>query len=450
MIWRRLVFLTTGVWLAAGLARAEDWPQFLGPRSNGTSSETNLLDSWPTEGPTMLWAKHIGTGYSAPSVRGERLVLHHRLADDEVIECLDATSGEPKWRYAYPSRFEDPYGYNNGPRGTPLLTTNRCYTLGAEGRLVCLDLASGGLVWERDSAKDWQVPEAFFGVGTSPVLDQGKLLVMIGGQTNAGMVALAASTGETLWESVGERNWSGKPMLGWPGQRTVVWKPWDKQASYATPVLATIDGRRLAFCLMRQGLVALSPETGEVFFSRWFRAQVEESVNAASPLVVDDQVLISAAYRRVGTILLRIRAEGRGFEESWNSTNLEAHWSTPVHRAGFVFGFSGRSESDSRLRCLELKTGRLVWDRDESWKRTAGRQPGTFGRGSLVLVDGKLLVLGEGGLLGLFLASEGQSKLLARWQVPQLGFPCWTAPVVSGGRAYLRSEDRLICLSIRR
>src|SRR5687768_10028585 len=111
---------------------AEDWPQFLGPRANGISGETNLIEKWPTNGPPLVWQKTIGTGYSAPSVRNGLLVLHHRVKDEEVVEAFEAASGKLRWRYAYASAFVDPYGYNNGPRCTPLLTSNRCYTFGAE------------------------------------------------------------------------------------------------------------------------------------------------------------------------------------------------------------------------------------------------------------------------------------------------------------------------------
>lgn len=149
---------------------AADWPQFLGPNANGISAEKNLVDAFPDEGPPLLWEKDVGTGYSAPSVRAGKLVLHHRLKNEEIVEAFDAVSAKPVWRYAYPSTFVDPYGYNNGPRCTPLLTSNLCYTFGAQGKLLCLNLMNGEKVWERDTQKDWQVPEAFFGVGSTPIL----------------------------------------------------------------------------------------------------------------------------------------------------------------------------------------------------------------------------------------------------------------------------------------
>src|SRR5712671_7464436 len=106
-----LVFLPTAT--AAGNQADEDWPQCLGPHRNGTSEETGLLDQWPTNGLPVVWEKRIGTGYSAPSVRGDRLVLHHRVGDEEIVECFQAATGKPLWRHGYPSQFVDPYGYNN-------------------------------------------------------------------------------------------------------------------------------------------------------------------------------------------------------------------------------------------------------------------------------------------------------------------------------------------------
>lgn len=137
---------------------AQDWPQFLGPTRNGVSTETGLLDKFPATGPKTLWELKTGPGYAAPSITGEQLILFHRTNDYEIIQSLHATTGQPGWLYTYPSHYEDPYGYNNGPRCTPLLTSNRCYTFGAEGKLLCLDRLTGRLLWQRDTATDWKIP----------------------------------------------------------------------------------------------------------------------------------------------------------------------------------------------------------------------------------------------------------------------------------------------------
>jgi outer membrane protein assembly factor BamB len=443
----------------------DDWPRFLGARGDNTSSETGLLEQWSGGGPPRLWARLIGSGYSAPSVRGDRLVLHHRLEDEEIVEAFDAAEGKPLWRHAYPSQFRDPFGYNNGPRCTPLLTSNRCYTFGAEGKLLCLDLRTGTRIWHRDMAREWNVPEPFFGVGSTPLLEGNRLLVMVGSQPNSGVVALDVNTGKTLWENVGRTNWEGVAMLGWPGEPPCRWTGEEKLARYSSPVAATIHGRRHVFCLTRQGLGSLNPTNGEIYFSRWFQSPVNESVNAMCPVVWNDLVLISAAYYRVGAVLLRVRPDGRSFDEVWRSPPdpkqrdpatgrfvepvLELHWNTPVLHDGFLYAFSGRNEPDATFRCVEFMTGRLLWSRDERWRAHSTAQPSVYGRGSAILADRHLIVLGEGGRLGLFKLNSKQPEEVCSFQVPQLEYPCWAGPVLSHKRLYLRSETQLICFDLR-
>ncbi len=447
-------------------ANGEDWPRFLGPRGDNISRETGLLDKWPTNGPTLLWEKRVGTGYSAPSVRDGFLVLHHRLENEEIVEAFDPADGRAFWRHSYGSRFVDPFGYNNGPRCTPLLTSNRCYTLGAEGRLLCLNLRDGKVIWSRDTAKEWNVPEAFFGVGSTPLLEGDKLIVMVGGQPNAGVVALDAETGRTLWENVGRTNWHGVVTTGWRREEPYHWTGQEKLASYASPVAATIHGRRHLFCVMRQGLVSLNPTNGAVNFSYWFQSLANDSVNAMGPVVQDDLLLISAAYYRIGSVMLRVRPDGKAVETVWRQPvqipnslpairatppqPLELHWTTPVLHDGHLYAFSGRDEPDAQFNCVEWKSGKLKWSRDEKCQKHPphGAQFPTYGRGSAILADGKLIALGEGGKLGLFRADTREALEISSFQVPQLGYPCWAGPILAHKRLYLRSENRLLCFNL--
>ena len=444
--------------LLATTTFAADWPEFMGPTRDQVSSETGLLEKFPENGPRLVWEKAAGKGYSAPSVRGDLLVLHHRLGSEEIVEASDAKTGAPRWKQAYPSSYNDPFGYNNGPRCTPLLTADRCYTLGAEGVLLCLELATGKVVWRRDTQKDWEVPEAFFGVGSSPILEDGLLYVQVGAQPNSGVVAFDAATGKTVWENVGEKTWTGVPMTGWPGQRTVVWNradpTFEKQASYATPVVATIHGQRHLLVFTRQGLVSLDPKTGALNFAFWFRCRQNESVNAMTPVVSGDLVFLSTAYYKFGSVLLRVKPDGKGVEEVWRSLDLEIHWTTPVLTGGHLYSFSGRNEPDAHFRCVEWATGKLKWDRSEGWPNGShgrvnhGDEPKVFGRGSAILADGKLFALGEAGLLGIFRPNAEKLEELSRWQVPQLGYPCWASPVLANRLLYLRDEDRLVCYDL--
>ena len=445
--------------------RAEDWPRFLGPKGDNSSPETGLLDRWSTNGPSILWEKPVGTGYSAPSIRGATIVLHHRLGDEEIIDAMDVATGKARWQQKYPSRFRDPFGYNNGPRCSPLLTTNRCYTFGAEGKLFCVNLGDGKVIWQRDTRNDWTIPEAFFGVGSTPLLEGGKLFVMVGGQPDATVVALDPDTGRTLWESVGKQTWDGVTPIGWRTTKPYAWTGNEMMVSYSSPIAATIHGQRHLLCLTRQGLVSLNPTNGAVNFKRWFQCQVNESVNAMTPVVLDEHIFISSAYYRSGSVVLRVKPDGKSFDEVWRSPQnpfardatsgeyeapvMEVHWNTPVLVDGYLYGFSGRNEPDASFRCVELKTGKLMWSRDEGWPAHSAKQPGVYGRGSPIFADGKIIALGEGGRLGMFRPNPKQAEEMCAWQVPALKYPTWAGPVLSEKRLFLRSEDRLVCVDLK-
>ncbi|MEA3208521.1 MAG: hypothetical protein QOE70_1578 [Chthoniobacter sp.] len=431
----------------------------MGPNRDQTSTETDLLETLPSSGPKLVFEKQVGTGYSAPSIHGEWMVVHHRVGNAEIVEACAAATGQTIWKFPYPSSFRDPFGYNNGPRCSPLLTSDRCYTLGAEGMLVCLQLKDGRMLWRRDTQKEFDVPEAFFGVGSSPVLEDGLLFVQIGAQPSSAVVAFDGATGRIVWANGGEKTWNGVPMTGWPGERLVSWSrsdpAFEKQASYATPVLATIHGRRHLLVFTRQGLISFEPKTGAVNFSFWFRARQDSSVNAMTPVVSGDLILLSSAYFKTGSVLLRVKPDGKSVDEVWRGLALEMHWTRPVLTAGHLYAFSGRNEPDARFRCVELATGAVKWDRPEGWpnaghvKLGAGEKaPNVFGRGSAILADGRLIALGEAGLLGLFRPNSEKLEELGRWQVPKLSYPCWAAPVLANRRLYLRDEQWVVCYDL--
>ncbi len=444
----------------------EDWPCFLGPQHTGISGETGLLKAWAAGGPPRLWDREIGTGYSAPSVLGNRLVLHHRLKDEEIVECLRADTGEPAWKHAEASRFEDPYGYNNGPRCSPVLTKDRCYTLGAEGKLICLSLLDGSMIWKRELRTEYKIPDGFFGIGASPLLEGNTLIVLVGGQPNSGVVAFDAATGKPLWANVGQSTWD-KAATGWSGEAEYEWTGDEMVASYSSPICATIHGQRHLLCLMRHGLVSLDPATGKERFHYWFRPRVHESVNAAQPVVAGDTIMISAAYR-LGAALLKVKPDGQSYDVVWkNASNLLTHWSTAIHHDGEFYGFSGRHENEGLFRCLKAGTGEVLWETpgmtEEQVKnlkqspdgKVISAQDGKvlpwpfYGRASKIMADGMFIVLAErGGMLSLVKVSPTQFDEVSRCEVSGLKYPSWTAPVLSRGRLYLRCEDRLICLDL--
>lgn len=461
------LFMAGQLLVATALAPAAepDWPVFLGPSGVGISTETGLLKRWPEGGLPLVWDREIGTGYSAPSIKGDRLVVHHRVGDQEVVECLNANTGASLWKQTSFSDFSDPYGYNNGPRCSPLLTEEYCYTFGAQGRLLCLRLSDGKQVWQRETQRDFQVPQAFFGVGSSPILEGDRLIVLVGGQPDAGVVAFSAREGRTLWQSVGKQTWDGE-ATGWPSPEKYTWTGEEMVVSYASPIAATIHGKRHVLCLMRHGLVSVDPETGAENFHYWFRSREHESVNAARPIVLGDYILITAAYR-TGAALLKVAPDGRGVTEVWrDGRNLSAHWTTPVPVGDVVYGFDGRHENEATLRCLEISTGKVRWE-TTGWEsptdhlravsRSTVLNTNTnqveawpyYGRGSAILAEGNLIVLGERGTLALVQADPEKFVEISRFNPPKLTYPSWAAPVLARGKLYLRGENALICYNLK-
>jgi outer membrane protein assembly factor BamB len=391
-------------------AHCADWPQFLGPNRNGTSPETGLLVTWPDKGPPKVWEKEVGDGYSGPVVAGNRLILFHRLANNEVVECLDPANGKGVWKFEYPTAYQDDYGKGNGPRATPAIAGNKVYTLGAEGKLHCLDLEKGTKVWSRSLHDDYQVKKGFFGVATSPLVEGNLVLVNVGGK-GAGIVAFNKDDGKEVWKAT------------------------EQAASYSSPVAATIDGVRHVFFFTREGIVGLDPANGTVRFSKRWRARLDASVNAATPLVVDDLLFVTSSYS-TGAILHRIKKDG--IAEVWKGDQaLSSHYNTPVVHQGYLYGLDGRQEGGgAELRCVELKTGIVKWSKER------------FGCASLILADGRLIALCENGDLVLVEPTPDSYKEKARARL--LNRPVRAEPALVNGRLYARDDSKLICWNLKK
>lgn len=395
--------------LVACAAAAGDWPQFLGPHRDGTSDPGALADAWPAGGPAILWKKDVGQGFSGPVVAGGRLILFHRVGDKECVECMDAHTGGRLWLSDYPTHYQDDFGFDEGPRATPTIDRGRVYTLGAEGMLNCWDLAGGRNLWRVDTKKAFTAGKGFFGMACSPLVEGNAVILNVGGEHGAGIVAFDAAGGKLLWKAT------------------------DDEASYASPVATTIDGKREALVFTRAGLVALEPASGRVLFRFPWRSRMNASVNAATPLVIDQQIFLSASYN-TGAVLLRITRDGP--RKVWSGDDsLSNHYATSVYFNGFLFGYHGRQEMGPSLRCVELKTGRVRWSEDN------------FGAGTLMLAGNQLLILTEKGELIRAPAAPDGFKPIGRAQI--LPFDSRAYPALADGLYYARGKKTLVCVDLR-
>jgi outer membrane protein assembly factor BamB len=396
--------------LPCSAARAEDWPVFLGPRQNNTSAETGLLLDWPAEGPPVVWRKKLGRSYSPPVVAKGRLIAFHRLGDEEVVECIDARTGASFWDFRYPTRYVDRYAYNGGPRSSPTIDGDCVFTYGAEGVLTCLDLGTGRKVWQRTLNKDLNVPQGFFGVGIPPMIEKDIILLNAGGPGGAGVVGINKKTGQTAWQAG------------------------DCGASYSAPVVCTIGGQRMAVFFTKEGLLVAGPDTGKILHEFPFRSPLYESVNAASPVVVDDVVFLSSAYY-VGSVALRLAPDG--LKCLWrDKNNMQNHWATSIYHDGCLYGTHGRHEAEAVMRCLDWKTGAVRWT-----------SPRGVGRTTFIMAQGHFIAMGERGDLAL--VEVNPEHYVEKKRVPVLDAPCWAPPVLANGFLYVRNETTLLCLDLR-
>jgi outer membrane protein assembly factor BamB len=427
-------------------AKSGDWPWFLGPSHDMRSTETNLLTAWPKEGPPLVWEMKRGTGYASPSILGDHLVYLHRNDDEEIVECLKADSGERFWRFAYPTTYQDTYGYNNGPRASPVIDGEHVYTYGAQGKLHCLELATGRVIWKRDVNGEFGVPQDFFGTATTPLLEGNLLIVQVGAPKGPSVVAFDKETGQLKWAA---------DANGWG-------------PSYASPVPATIQGQRRVFVFAggksrppSGGLICLDPKNGKVDFTFPWRSKTVESVNASCPVVDGNNVFISATYQ-TGGAMLAIQPDFT-FKELWRSDDFGVHFMTPILKDGYLYGFDGRHDINSALVCFEAKTGKEMWRETPRWKEKVMQkgqereiEVGDF-RGSLLEADGHFFCLGEAGHLQCWdLTPQGMKEISRAWLFAAM--ETWTPLVLSRGLLYVVQNHkdqindapaRLMCFDLR-
>lgn len=384
------------------LLLAADWPQLLGPARSGVSTEVVRL----TAKPAIVWRGEVGAGFAGPAIVDGKLILFHRLANEEVVEARDLKAGGKQvWRFGYPTRYRDDFGFDEGPRAVPTVAGGRVYTHGAEGTMHCLELATGRNVWSVDTRAVFGSVKQFFGAAGAPLVDNGRVILNAGGPGGKGIVALDAATGKTAWTATND------------------------EAGYSSPVASALG----ILVFNRAGLVALDPAAGRVKWQFPWRSRSHASVNAALPVVDGNRVFVTASY---GTGAALIEIGPAGPKTIWsNDDSLSSHYATPVLREGILYGFDGRQEMGQELRAVELATGKVRWKTAE------------FHAGSLILAGKTLLVMSESGDLVAAPAMPdgynpaGRTKLLTG--------VVRAFPALSDGVFCARNEREMVCVGIR-
>ena len=404
-----LLALIAQLLVASRATSAGEWPQILGPNRNGIADNEVLADSWPNGAPPMIWQRKVGAGFAGVAVERGRAILFHRVENNEIVEALDAESGKPLWKTSFPTRYISTIAQDDGPRCVPLIYEGFVFLLGAGGELHCVSFETGDEVWQRSLEKDFGAQEGYFGAGSTPIVHDDLLLVNVGGRSGAGLVAFALDTGKTVWQAG------------------------DEDASYSSPTATKIAGQEQVIFVTRYNVVGVNPSDGKVLF-RFPFGKRGPTVNAATPLVIDGNLFVSASYG-VGAVASKLTSAGA--KKIWeNNEVMSSQYTTSVYHDGYLYGIHGRQDIGvAELRCIDPVAGKVMWTEEG------------FGTGNLILADDKLVIMKTDGTLVLAQPSPDKFRPMASAQV--LNNTVQPLPALAGGRLYVRDTDTLKSLDLR-
>lgn len=377
------------------------WHQWRGPHRDGTANSQQLLDSWQNGEPTVLWRRPLGEGLGGIAIAGDRVLVLAAVGGDEFLTALDARLGDTLWKTTLGPTFLD--GHGNGPRTTPLIVDGTVYAHGSH-TLVAADLASGKLLWQQPLADP---PE--WGFSSSPLWADGRLVVhthLAGDHASDAIVAVDPATGHRLWSA--EEGHTG----------------------YSSPLLGTLAGETQIVSFIGHGLVGLDPSDGRRLWHHDWKTSY--SVNAADPILLPpNRLFVSSGYQN-GAVMLQIEADttdSMAVEEVWNSRSMKNHFSSSVRFGDYLYGFD-----NATFKSISIQDGQTLW-----------RQRG-FGKGSLIVADGKLIVLTDDGVLVLVQPNPDGYQELGRSQILQ--GDSWTPPSLAGQWLYVRDHQDIVCLDL--
>jgi len=390
------------LWCHAAFVQADDWPQWRGPNRDGISRETGWLADWPAEGPKKLWEADVGIGFSSMSVSRGRVFTMGNVNETDVIWCFDAETGKLLWKHEYPCSSKDPNGYP-GPRCTPTVDGDRVYAVSRHGHFFCLDFNTGKVLWSKDFARDFGAVSPKWGFAGSPLIENDRVLCEVNATNGASVVAFDKRTGNVLWKNGRER------------------------AGYSSLVAVDVGGTRcLAHFCADQFVLRRMADGAELWRIPW---PTSYGVNAATPILAGDKLFLSSGYG-FGCALFRISLKGA--TELWRNKNMRNHVNSCVLLSDHLYGYD-----EGELRCLDWNSREVKWSTRD------------YGKGSLIAADGKLILFGQRGQLGLAAVNPDAYQPLARFQALG-GKDTWAPPALANGRLYVRSLDKLAAFDVRR
>jgi outer membrane protein assembly factor BamB len=399
-----------------------DWPQWLGADRENRSKDTGLLQSWPEGGPKRVWrADGLGASFGAISVVAGRLYLLGDLEDACYLFALDEKDARIVWktRVGPPRNTEKNMGWQ-GPRTTPTVDDDRIYVMSEPGDLVCFETASGKEVWRKSMVKDLQGEHSIWLYCDSPVIDGKQVVVKPGGKKGA-IAGLDKGNGEVLWRSTELTD----------------------TAEHTSLLPVTIEGVKQYIVFTMKSVSGVATD-GKVL---WHVERIGDVAICTTPLYKDGIVLVGSSYTTGRATAFKVAKSGDAFKaEHLYDVDLANHHGGLVLVGDYVYGTGdykkGQDRANANLKCMELKTGKIVWENP------------SIGKGSITFADGNLILHSEKpkeGLVALVEATPEGYKEKGRFSQPDnTGRNTWAYPVVANGRLYIRDGTGLSAYDVKK
>jgi outer membrane protein assembly factor BamB len=413
-----------------------DYPRFLG---NGYWAEVKgveLETDWQAHPPQELWRRDIGAGWSAFSIAGDYAVTQEQRGKNELVTCYRVKTGEPVWTHADEARFDPADAIGGlgdvGPRATPTIVGDHIFTQGGTGIVNCLDARTGHVVWSHDTPNEFGATVTIWGKSGSPLVVDDMVVISVGAPSGAW--ELPQSAGGNSEQST---SYNSSLVAFDMKSGDVRWTAGSRQASYASPVVATLAGERQIIVVNQSWVTSHRASDGKVLWEYPWATETDTDASCSQPVLLDgDRLFLSKGYG-VGSSLLAIKRDATG------KLSAQPLWDPPIKRVmktklcnvvvrdGFVYGLD-----DVLLECIDLQTGKVQWKK---------RRHPEFGHGQIMLIGNVILVLSETGELALVEADPHEYHELSHIQALDDSNPTWNNPAFAPPYLTLRNAREAAC-----
>ncbi len=398
--------------------KTDSFSQWRGPNRDGVYNETNLLKSWPEDGPPLLWSiDQVDAGYSSPAVTDDAIFVTGTKDTTDYITALDK-QGNVLWRHAYGPAWDGDYP---PARCTPTVKDGKVYVTSGQGTLACFVAESGKKLWSVNATEMFGGRQGIWGVAENLLIVDDNVIFTPGGEKTT-MVAFNKGTGALAWQS---------PSL-------------NDTTAYVSPILVEHGGKKMIVNLLAHNIFGVDPDNGSILWSyRYSDVQrpmfhpAAPFINCNTPLYKDGHIYVTSGYNHVGA-MFKLADDASSVAVAWTDTTLDTHIGGVVRVGDKIFGANWINNRTGNWCSIDWKTGEKLYE--TTWNT----------KGSIIYADGMLYCYEERrGNVALVDPSAEDFKVVSSFRITQGSGPHWSHPVIRNGVLYMRHGTALMAYNVK-